>query len=182
VAIRRSTTLALALGSAIELCSTGSKRLQRESNTGVSRILDLVAGDVDREFEGASLQKFSLLYRRRQLQHVCLHPCQRIGVARIASAANQHYPVADDSAKRDFAPRHKQHALDLFEWTLVLSVDLYLSAFCNHCLPACHLTAFHHRFHAQDRDPSVLIDLMLYYLLVVLKGATRSSFPDQKTS
>jgi hypothetical protein len=43
---------------------------------------------------------------------VCLHPCQRIGVARIASAANQHHPVADDSAKRDFAPQHKQHALD----------------------------------------------------------------------
>jgi hypothetical protein len=34
----------------------GGKRMRRESNTvGVLRILDLVVGDVDRGFEGASL-------------------------------------------------------------------------------------------------------------------------------
>jgi hypothetical protein len=40
-----------------------------------------------------------------------------------------------------------------------------LSALYNHCFMACHLTAFHHCFHAQDQCPNVLLDLISFTLI-----------------
>jgi hypothetical protein len=74
----------------------------------------------------------------------CLRPYQRIGVARVVSAANQHHPVANDSATSLLNTNSMLLIEQLFEWTLVLSVDLLSFSFLQslliglppHCFPS----------------------------------------------